>query len=543
MVFGLPEGKAEWTKFLWNEGPALLFFVTWLCANIGLFFSTYSSYQTNEDYKCPHDIMGAGLSVARGAAMILNLNCALILLPVCRNLLSLVRGSIRLSFIRLLDHNITMHKLIAWTICLAAVVHTGAHFFNFLNLEKTGSLQCGGQPGTSAEDYAFATIAGSTGHIVVLVMFLMFTSSMSIIRRSYFEIFWYTHHLFVVFFVLLCIHGLGGLVKKRVVIDPTDPANDVYESQPPNFWKFVVGPFGVYLIERGLRFYRYTQNTIVQKVVQHPSKVVEIQLVRRGFHSKPGQYIFVHCPAVSWFEWHPFTLTSAPEEDFASVHIRVAGDWTTKFAEALGCNWSNKGDAGEIQASATLPRVAFDGPFGTASEDVFKYEVAVCVGTGIGVTPFASILKSIWYRLLNPSIQLKLRKVYFIWVCREKEAFEWFADLLEALEQQMEQQNLYDFLDARIYLTGELNSNEVRNVMLNDEEEADAITGLRAKTNFGRPQWGRIYEQLVQDHPSTNIGVFYCGPKVVAKELGRLSKQFTNPRPGGTIFNFNKENF
>ena len=79
--------------------------------------------------------------------------------------------------------------------------------------------------------------------------------------------------------------------------------------------------------------------------------------------------------------------------------------------------------------------------------------------------------------------------------------------------------------------------------MLNDEEEADAITGLRAKTNFGRPQWERIYEQLVVDHPSTNIGVFYCGPKVVAKELGRLSKKFTDVRPGGTIFDFNKENF
>ena len=37
-----------------------------------------------------------------------------------------------------------------------------------------------------------------------------------------------------------------------------------------------------------------------------------------------------------------------------------------------------------------------DGPFGSASEDVFQYEVSVLVGAGIGVTPFASILKSIW---------------------------------------------------------------------------------------------------------------------------------------------------
>ena len=44
-----------------------------------------------------------------------------------------------------------------------------------------------------------------------------------------------------------------------------------------------------------------------------------------------------------------------------------------------------------------MPIIAVDGPFGTASEDVFDYDVAICVGSGIGVTPFASLLKSVWY--------------------------------------------------------------------------------------------------------------------------------------------------
>lgn len=58
-----------------------------------------------------------------------------------------------------------------------------------------------------------------------------------------------------------------------------------------------------------------------------------------------------------------------------------------------------------------------DGPFGSASEDFQKYEVAVLVGAGIGVTPFASILKSIWYRVNYPTgKRSKLRKVHFFWV-------------------------------------------------------------------------------------------------------------------------------
>lgn len=52
-----------------------------------------------------------------------------------------------------------------------------------------------------------------------------------------------------------------------------------------------------------------------------------------------------------------------------------------------------------------------DGPFGTASEDVFDYEVAMLVGAGIGVTPFASILKSIWYKFKESNPKLRTRKV------------------------------------------------------------------------------------------------------------------------------------
>jgi NAD(P)H-flavin reductase len=38
-----------------------------------------------------------------------------------------------------------------------------------------------------------------------------------------------------------------------------------------------------------------------------------------------------------------------------------------------------------------------DGPFGAASEEVFDFKTVMLVGGGIGVTPFASILKHIRY--------------------------------------------------------------------------------------------------------------------------------------------------
>lgn len=148
-------------------------------------------------------------------------------------------------------------------------------------------------------------------------------------------------------------------------------------------------------------------------------------------------------------------MTSAPEEDYISVHIRCVGDFTKALATAVGCSFDDdrkkRGAGGSavvgVDRNASnpdvdpslrkvLPRVYIDGPFGSASEDVFKYEVAVLVGAGIGVTPFASILKSIWYRMNFPQKKTRLQKVYFFWVCRDFESFEWFRSLLMAIEAQ-----------------------------------------------------------------------------------------------------------
>jgi len=67
-------------------------------------------------------------------------------------------------------------------------------------------------------------------------------------------------------------------------------------------------------------------------------------------------------------------------------------------------------------------------------KNVFSNEVAVLVGAGIGVTPFASILKDIWYKQQKNQVGA-LRRVLFVWINREAENFEWFNSLLKHLEQ------------------------------------------------------------------------------------------------------------
>ena len=275
------------------------------------------------------------------------------------------------------------------------------------------------------------------------LMAMLFTS-LEKPRRANYERFWSMHHLFIVFFGFWSIHGAFCMIK---------PDSAPFCSGIGVFWKFWMWGGFVYLIERILREVRGRHETVVSKVIQHPSNVVEIQIKKAHTKLRAGQYIFLCCPEVSIWQYHPFTLTSAPEEDYISVHVRAVGNFTKALALALGCKFDKAGERPKTMASVVsvdrrakgdidptvrkvLPRIYVDGPFGSASEDVFKFETAVLVGAGIGVTPFASILKSIWYRMNEPRERTRLRKVYFFWICRDFGSLEWFRSLLLAIEAQ-----------------------------------------------------------------------------------------------------------
>lgn len=36
------------------------------------------------------------------------------------------------------------------------------------------------------------------------------------------------------------------------------------------------------------------------------------------FHFKPGDYVYINIPEIAKYEWHPFTISSAPEQSGTS---------------------------------------------------------------------------------------------------------------------------------------------------------------------------------------------------------------------------------
>ena len=106
----------------------------------------------------------------------------------------------------------------------------------------------------------------------------------------------------------------------------------------PQFWKWFVGPACIFLLEKAISLYKThakTGKSYVTTGVVLPSRVVNLVIKRPpNFTFKPGDYVYLNIPSIANFEWHPFTISSAPEQaDTLSLHIRAVGHWTNSLYE------------------------------------------------------------------------------------------------------------------------------------------------------------------------------------------------------------------
>ncbi|KAH9981583.1 NADPH oxidase isoform 2 [Russula compacta] len=542
--------REKWAHWMINEGGKRLFFAVWVLLHLLVAAFGALNYGLKDNLTQARATFGITYVIARSAALVLHIDVVFILLPVCRNFISLLRRT-ALNQIIPFDKNITFHKATAWSIVAGTTVHILAHMVNFYKLAMADTdAKTGGAKFVAFLNANFATGPGVTGWIMTISLGIMVYYAIEKRKRANFERFWYSHHLFILFFICWQLHGMFCMIQ------PDRPPYCSWNTIGV-FWRYWLVGGVIWIWERILREIRSRHRTYISKVVQHPSNVVEIQIKKDKTTTRAGQYIFLSCPEISYFQWHPFTLTSAPEEDYISVHVRVVGDFTRDLAQALGCDFGKKsgakGEKGEMDVGGKvigtdlnpplnriLPRVMVDGPFGSASEDFLKYETVLLVGAGIGVTPFASILKSIWYRMnnLNNSKPTRLSKVYFTWVIRDFGSAEWFHSLLHAIEEQDTQNRI----EINIYLTAKIKEDEMTNIIVHDVgADKDAITSLRAPTHFGRPNWDRVFPSIAEKHPDTDVGVFFCGPAALSRQLHQMSNKYSTPK--GTRFFFGKGAF
>ncbi|KVH98073.1 Calcium-binding EF-hand [Cynara cardunculus var. scolymus] len=508
----------DFKYFLQDNWQRCWVIVLWIGIMAGLFTWKYIQYKNRAVY----EVLGPCVCIAKGAAETLKLNMAIILLPVCRNTITWLRNKTRLSVAVPFDDNLNFHKVSLTfshsNIGLHAISHLTCDFPRLIHATEEEYEPMQQFFGDQAKNYwhFVKEVEGWTGIIMVVLMTIAFTLATPWLRRGKlnlpsflkkltgFNAFWYSHHLFVIVYAMLIVHGIKLYLTKECV-----------------------------------------KPVKILKVAVYPGNVLALHMSKpQGFKYKSGQYMFVNCAAVSPFEWHPFSITSAPGDDYLSVHIRTLGDWTrqlkTVFSEV--CQPPRNGKSGLLRADCqgenpNFPRVLIDGPYGAPAQDYKKYDVVLLVGLGIGATPMISIVKDIVNNmkakqeednaLENGSTVQKNKsgppsannfrttRAYFYWVTREQGSFDWFKGVMDEA--------------AEMDKNGVI---EMHNYCTSVYEEGDARSALIT-----------MLQSLNHAKNGVDVvsGVFYCGAPAPTKELKQLASDFSHKT--STKFDFHKENF
>ncbi|CAN1858527.1 Respiratory burst oxidase homolog protein B [Linum perenne] len=533
----------------------------WLAICAGLFTWKFLQYKRRAVF----DVMGYCVSVAKGGAETTKFNMALILLPVCRNTITWLRSRTKLGKVVPFDDNINFHKVVAAGIAVGVSLHAISHltcdFPRLLHAtddEYEPLAPFFGEERPNNYWWFVKGTEGWTGVLMVVLMAVAYVLAQPWFRRNRlrnlptvvkkmtgFNAFWYSHHLFVVVYGLFIVHGWYLYLSK-----------DWYKKTT---WMYVAVPMVLYACERLVRAFRSGYKSVkILKVAVYPGNVLALQMAKpQGFRYSSGQYVFVNCPAVSPFEWHPFSITSAPGDDYLSVHIRTLGDWTGQLKSVFAkvCQPpSSSNQSGLLRSDATatstsMPKLRIDGPYGAPAQDYKNYDVLLLVGLGIGATPLISIVKDVLNNTKSAAAAGgggggRTQRAYFYWVTREQGSFEWFRGVMNEVAEYDEDRvielynyctSVYEEGDARSALITMLQSIQIA------KSGVDVVSETRVKTHFARPDWRKVFKRVAVNHPNQRVGVFYCGAPGLTGELRRWAQEFS--RKTSTKFDFHKENF
>jgi predicted ferric reductase/Ca2+-binding EF-hand superfamily protein len=449
---------ARLKRALENRGPYFFFLALWVLANVAFFAHAWHAYAASNTF----------VQVARGCGACLNFNGALILLPAMRRLLTAVRQT-RLHAVVPLDDAVALHAIAGHTMFGLALAHAGAHLVNYAR-----------KPGTTMAAQLLSTRAGRTGVV-------WFFARASARRRRKFEVFHATHALYVVWFAVGLLHG-------------------------PVFWKWVAVPVAAFAIERIVRVARRSRCAEIVQTRVLRSGVTRLDLCKpQGFAHRAGDFVFLRIPSVAEHEWHPLTISSAPERDLLSLHIRARGDWTAAVRQLA--------ETRQRGHSSDALLAFLDGPYGAPSTDVFQSRRPVLIAGGIGVTPFASVLESIVLRSLA-NAELTLDRLDFVWLNRDQYSFEWFVDLLGSLDR-LDKRRL---VRVHVYMTGGRSDATSAAFDLARQAafiagEPDVVSGLRIETHMGNPDWCELLQGIAREAGGDPVDVYFCGPPGLARKI------------------------
>jgi predicted ferric reductase len=226
----------------------------------------------------------------------------------------------------------------------------------------------------------------------------------------------------------LVMHRVIGLLFLFGTLHAAMELGTIRQYEPLRTWIVMLLVIGaVAWIYRILLFWRFgpRYRYQVESVVPRGADTVDLVMrpLERRMMYEPGTFVFIAVPSFEGKEreLHPFSISSSPVQHHLRVSIRQVGDFTKQISSlSLGEDnpdfWKRR-RPGRFHAVSDLRGAEVDvyGPFGGFTPFRLQHHQSmVWVGTGIGITPFLSMLSF-------ERSTLDLRRIWLYYVARAAE--------------------------------------------------------------------------------------------------------------------------
>jgi len=443
------------------------------------------------------------------------------------------------------DGSISFHKHAGYSLIIDAAIHvfchaictlptiTGADAAELNNLLKCGNLEnaeqgyminpatfrymawpaCPFVDGIYGLDF-WASWTGVTGILMVAsLIFLGYTVRPALRKRNW-ELFAYFHGFLIFAWpIMLFFHGVNQWIGVGL----------------PLVFFSVIYPWVSYLlldcIPRALHTLESKKLRVKCAVVHtgHSEDVVKNGIVSLFFDVpelfgmyrggwRPGQLAYVRVPAISKWQWHPFTIASGSNGQLRFC-IQAVGNWTSDlvklcldspnaiqmansntsidakiadmlpdvdnpisdlFTSCLGAEVEDLEDTGVLEKYVALRfpdlTISVDGPYRaptiTAIDPIFKETgaIVILVASGIGVTPFIAMLDGVIEEILDDQTREMHpdTQIHLYWMTRRVDDF---LLALPALRKIADSEALQKHIKMHLHLTslpeGSMDNNAV----------------------------------------------------------------------------------
>jgi respiratory burst oxidase len=363
--------------FMVNSGTlwTLLLFIA--CMDIiGFLAGVFDVLAANQQHIITIPFLEKTLPVAKGAGRVISINAALLLLTGCKATITWLRSTFVSCLLPVDKLMPFLHIRLYLIIAFCAALHATTQYVNYI----TGSFPW--VFGLWTFHFPDPTVQLLiTGTLLVILMTAIAITAGPWIRRSVnrgYNIFWTVH-----IFGFTCVYPL--LILHGVLLGT------------PDTWKYILGPLVIYVIDLLYRSRAISFKGLSVVCWLNPSSEGVTELVmKRPFAYKAGQYVQIRLPIVSRWEYHPISIASAPHEEYLRIFIKSSGDWSSlvyKVAEDLQRDSFAFSDATSNVDARGVTIVNVRGPFGAPTEHVKDFSKVILVGTGIGATPFSSVIR------------------------------------------------------------------------------------------------------------------------------------------------------